>query len=47
MISLVRYGFLGYTEANVALSLLALTGATAALFAFNLRLFSKGYRLRD
>ena len=46
MINLVRYGFVGYTEVSVALSLLALTGATAALFAVNLRLFSKGYRLR-
>jgi ABC-2 type transport system permease protein len=46
MINLVRYGFLGYSEASVALSLLALTAATAALFAVNLRLFSKGYRLR-
>ena len=32
MINLVRYGFLDYTEASVPLSLLALTGATAALF---------------
>ena len=46
MIGLVRYGFLGYSEASVALSLLFLTLATAALFAVNLRLFSKGYRLR-
>ena len=46
MIDLVRYGFLGYTEASVALSLLALTAATAALFAANLRLFSRGYKLR-
>jgi ABC-2 type transport system permease protein len=46
MINLVRYGFLGYTEASVALSLLALTAATAALFAVNLRLFSRGYKLR-
>jgi ABC-2 type transport system permease protein len=46
MINLVRYGFLGFTEASVALSLLALAGATAALFAFNLRLFSRGYKLR-
>src|SRR5207244_8762884 len=46
MISLVRYGFLGYTEANIAMSLALLTLATAALFAVNLRLFSKGYRLR-
>ena len=46
MIALVRYGFLGYSEANVALSLGFLTVATAALFAVNLRLFSTGYRLR-
>jgi ABC-2 type transport system permease protein len=46
MIGLVRYGFLGYSETSVALSLLALTGATAALFAFNLRLFASGYKLR-
>ena len=46
MINLVRYGFLGYSEASVALSLLALTAATAVLFAINLRLFSRGYRLR-
>jgi ABC-2 type transport system permease protein len=46
MIALVRYGFLGYAEANVALSLFFLTVATAALFAVNLRLFTKGYKLR-
>jgi ABC-2 type transport system permease protein len=46
MIALVRYGFLGYAETSVALSLLCLTVATAALFAVNLRLFSRGYRLR-
>jgi ABC-2 type transport system permease protein len=46
MINLVRYGFLGYTEANIALSLVALTGATAALFALNQRLFATGYKLR-
>jgi ABC-2 type transport system permease protein len=46
MINLVRYGFLGYSEANVALSLLLLTIATAALFWFNLRLFNRGYKLR-
>ena len=46
MINLVRYGFLGFTEASVALSLLALAAATAALFAANLRLFSQGYKLR-
>jgi ABC-2 type transport system permease protein len=46
MINLVRYGFLGYTEANVALSLTLLTLATLALFTLNQRLFAKGYRLR-
>jgi ABC-2 type transport system permease protein len=46
MINLVRYGFLGYTEANVALSLLLLTLATGALFAINRRLFATGYKLR-
>ncbi len=46
MIALVRYGFLGYSEADVALSLAFLTVATLALFALNLRLFSVGYRLR-
>src|SRR5690242_19495383 len=46
MINLVRYGFVGFTEVSIPLSLLALTAATAALFAVNLRLFSTGYRLR-
>jgi len=46
MINLVRYGFVGFTEVSVALSLLALAGATGALFAVNLRLFSRGYKLR-
>jgi ABC-2 type transport system permease protein len=46
MINLVRYGFLDYTEASVPLSLLALTAATLALFLANLRLFTRGYRLR-
>jgi ABC-2 type transport system permease protein len=47
MINLVRYGFVGYTEVSIALSLAALTAATAALFLVNLRLFSRGYQLRD
>ena len=47
MFNLVRYGFVGYTEASIALSLLALTAATAALFLANLRLFSRGYKLRS
>jgi ABC-2 type transport system permease protein len=46
MIDLVRYGFLGYAEAGVALPLLFLTAATLAILALNLRLFSRGYRLR-
>ncbi len=46
MINLVRYGFVGFTEVSVPLSLLALFAATAALFAVNLRLFSQGYKLR-
>jgi ABC-2 type transport system permease protein len=46
MIGLVRYGFLGYTEANVALSLAFLTLATLALFAVNWRMFATGYKLR-
>ena len=46
MINLVRYGFVGFSEVSIALSLLALAGATAALFLVNLRLFTTGYRLR-
>jgi ABC-2 type transport system permease protein len=46
MINLVRYGFVGFTEVSIALSLLALTAATAAIFLVNLRLFTTGYRLR-
>ncbi|HEY1854143.1 MAG TPA: ABC transporter permease, partial [Solirubrobacterales bacterium] len=47
MISLVRYGFVGFTEISIPLALAALTGATGALFLFNLRLFSRGYKLRS
>ena len=46
MIALVRYGFLGYHEANVPLSLGLLSLATLALFALNYRLFKTGYKLR-
>lgn len=46
MISLVRYGFLGIADVNVALSLIVLTLATGALFLLNLRLFQTGYKLR-
>jgi ABC-2 type transport system permease protein len=45
-INLIRYGFLGFTEANIALSFGALLAAAAALFLFNLRLFQRGYKLR-
>jgi ABC-2 type transport system permease protein len=46
MIGLVRYGFLGYSETGIALSLLLLTLATAGLFLLNLRLFRRGHKLR-
>jgi ABC-2 type transport system permease protein len=46
MINLVRYGFVGYSEVSIALSLLALTAATAVIFFVNLRLFAQGYKLR-
>jgi ABC-2 type transport system permease protein len=46
MINLVRYGFVGYTEVSIPLSLLALAAATLAIFLVNLRLFSRGYKLR-
>jgi ABC-2 type transport system permease protein len=46
MIGLVRYGFLGYSEADVALSLTLLAVATLGLFMINYRLFARGYRLR-
>lgn len=46
MINLVRYGFIGYSEANVALSLSLLTVAVAALTFVNYRLFRSGYKLR-
>ena len=46
MIGIVRYGFLDYSDVNIALALGVLALATAALFAVNLRLFVRGYRLR-
>ena len=46
MIGLVRYGFLGYSDTNIPLSLVFLTAATTALFVFNLRLFNRGWKLR-
>jgi ABC-2 type transport system permease protein len=46
MIGIVRYGFLGYHDMNIAVALLVLAAATFALFAVNVRLFLRGYRLR-
>jgi ABC-2 type transport system permease protein len=46
MIGLVRYGFLGYSDTSVALSLVFLSTAALFLFSLNYRLFSRGYRLR-
>ncbi|MCB0828049.1 MAG: ABC transporter permease [Solirubrobacterales bacterium] len=46
MISVVRYGFLGIADVNIALSLLILAVVTAFLTLFNYRLFARGYRLR-
>jgi ABC-2 type transport system permease protein len=46
MITLVRYGFIGYSEANIALSLVFLLAAALVLFGINFRLFARGYRLR-
>jgi len=47
MISLVRYGFLGIADINVALAMTVLVVVTAGLFLFNLRLFRRGYKLRS
>jgi ABC-2 type transport system permease protein len=46
MINLVRYGFLGSSHVNVALSLAFLAGACALLFTLNYRQFTTGHRLR-
>jgi ABC-2 type transport system permease protein len=46
MIALVRYGFVGLEESDVALSLGLLVLATGALFAANLWQFTRGSRLR-
>jgi ABC-2 type transport system permease protein len=46
MIGIVRYGFLDYRDMNIALALGVLALATLTLFAVNLRLFLRGYRLR-
>lgn len=47
MISLVRYGFLGFADVNLELSFAALVGATVAIFLVNYRLFKTGYKLRS
>jgi ABC-2 type transport system permease protein len=47
MIGIVRYGFLGYQDGNIALALGVLALAVAALFVVNHRLFVAGYRLRS
>lgn len=46
MIAVVRYGFLGYREVDVAMSLGFLALAAGVLFAINHRLFNRGYKLR-
>ena len=46
MISLIRYGFLGINDVNIALSLAVLCAATAALTFLNYRMFKSGYKLR-
>src|SRR4051794_1101513 len=46
MINLVRYGFIGYSEASIGLSLAFLAGAAALIASVNYRLFSRGYKLR-
>ncbi|MGI8631958.1 MAG: ABC transporter permease [Solirubrobacterales bacterium] len=46
MIDLVRYGFLGIAETSVLIAFVVLALATAALFALNLRMFARGYKLR-
>ena len=46
MIGLVRYGFLGYSDTSIALSLVFLLAAALMLFSAQLPLFARGYRLR-
>ena len=46
MIGLVRYGFIGYHETNIAISFALLVLATTALFLNNLRIFTRGRYLR-
>ena len=46
MIGLVRYGFLGYRDTSIVLSLLFLVAACGLLFAVNYRMFTRGSKLR-
>ncbi len=46
MIGIVRYGFLGYSETDVGLSLGVLVLVVGAITYANYRLFKRGYRLR-
>ena len=46
MISLVRYGFIGYHETNITLAFIFLALVTGALFALNYRIFRQGRYLR-
>ena len=47
MIALVRYGFIGYHDTNMALAFAFLALVTAALFALNYRIFAQGRYLRS
>lgn len=47
MVGMVRYGFLGYSETNIPIALLLLVLATATIFTVNLRLMTRGYKLRS
>ncbi len=47
MIALVRYGFIGYRETNIAWSFVLLGLATVALCAWNFRIFIRGRYLRS
>lgn len=47
MIALVRYGFIGYHDTNIALALGFLVLVTAGLFALNYRIFAQGRYLRS
>jgi ABC-2 type transport system permease protein len=47
MISLVRYGFIGYHETNITLAFIFLALVTGALFALNYRIFDQGKYLRS